>query len=202
MDEKDKKRLLTNSGIKGNVRYITITDNVSSHWEDIIKIAKENYSWWAYIYHDKDDTEKHLHILCYDKGGTTLKSHCDRFSSVIPSHMVCKVFNSRAMARYLIHKDSPEKHSYLSSEVITNNVDKLEGFLSDDTRDVMEEFRDFCAVKNGKMSPVVFLEKYRGQVSQLPFVSKISVYHKIWDIPYRDNNNNNNKEDYGKSRTL
>lgn len=193
MDEQDKKRLITNVGTRGNVRYITITDNMTEHWDEIIKIAKENYHWYAYIFHDKDDTDKHLHILLYDKGGTSLKAHCERFCSVIPSHMVCKVFNPRAMARYLIHKDSPEKYQYKQDEVITNNLDKFLGFLDDETRDVLQEFKDFQAVRRGKMSTVEFLEKYRGQMQGLPFQSKISVYHKI-DSIYCDNYNNYKKE--------
>lgn len=190
MDEQDKQRLTTTTGIKGNVRYITITDNKPEHWDDIIRIARENYHWFAYIFHDRDNTEKHLHILCYDKGGTSLKAHCDRFSSVIPSHMVCKVWNPRAMARYLIHKDNPEKAQYSVENVSTNNLDKFMGFLDDDTRDVLQEFKDFQAVRRGKMTTVEFLEKYRGQMAGLPFQSKISVYHKI-DTIY-DNNINNN----------
>lgn len=179
MDEQDKKRLLTTAGTRGNVRYITITDNKPEHWDDIIKIAKENYHWVAYIYHDRDDTEKHLHILCYDKGGTSLKAHCERFSSVIPSHMVCKVFNPRAMARYLIHKDSPDKFQYDEKQVVTNNLDKFYGFLGDEIRNVLQEFKDFQAVRHGQMTCYEFLEKYRGQLQGLPFQSKISVYHKI-----------------------
>lgn len=191
MDEQDKKRLITNVGTKGNVRYITLTVNRKEQWDDIIRIAKENYHWFAYIYHDRDDAEKHLHILCYDKGGTSLKAHCERFSGVIPSHMVCKVFNPRAMARYLIHKDSPDKFQYSEKDVCTNNLDKFYGFLEDETRDVLQEFRDFQAVRRGKMTTLEFLEKYRGQMQGLPFQSKISVYHKI-DTIY-DNNNNFNR---------
>lgn len=191
MDEQDKKRLITNVGTKGNVRYITLTVNRKEQWDDIIRIAKENYHWFAYIYHDRDDTEKHLHILCYDKGGTSLKAHCERFSGVVPSHMICKVFNPRAMARYLIHKDSPEKFQYSENDVCTNNLDKFYGFLEDETRDVLQEFKDFQAVRRGKMTTLEFLEKYRGQMQGLPFQSKISVYHKIYTI--YDNNNNFNR---------
>ena len=66
MDDNDKKRLTTRTGVRGNVRYITITDNIEEHWNDIISIGKSSYSWWAYIFHDHDDTDKHIHILLYD----------------------------------------------------------------------------------------------------------------------------------------
>lgn len=179
MDDIDKKKLLTHSGVKGNVRYITITDNIPEHWDSLISIAKTYYSWWAYIYHDKDGTDKHIHLLCYDKGGTNLKSHCNRFSSVVTSNFVEKVWSGRAMARYLIHKDDPQKHQYLPSEVFTNSVDKFESFLLDERKDILQEFKDFSAVSNGFLRVEDFLEKYRGELADLPFSQRISVFCKI-----------------------
>ena len=129
-DDLLEKHITTKHGVKGNVRYITISDNVPEHWDSIIDIGKSNYQWYAYIFHDKDkDTEKHLHILLYDEGGTTLKSHCARFASVVPSNFICKVISPRSMARYLIHRDSPEKFQYDEKLVFTNSLDKYRSFL-------------------------------------------------------------------------
>lgn len=179
MDESEKKKLLTRSGVKGNVRYITITDNIPEHWDSLISIAKTHYQWWAYIYHDKDNTDKHIHLLCYDKGGTSLKSHCDRFSSVVPSHFVEKVWNGRAMARYLIHKDDPQKHQYQVSEVFTSSKDKFASFLLDENKDVIAEYKDFISVLDGSMSVTDFLDKYRGEFSSMPFHHKLNTFYKI-----------------------
>ena len=129
MDDNDKKRLTTRTGVRGNVRYITITDNIEEHWNDIISIGKSSYSWWAYIFHDHDDTDKHIHILLYDEGGTNLSSHCNRFSSVLPSNFILKVWSPRAMARYLVHKDNPEKYQYNIDDIQTNSKDKLLSFF-------------------------------------------------------------------------
>lgn len=179
MDDADKKRLISKVGVKGNVRYITVTDNVPEHWDSIIAIAKSNYSWWAYVYHDKDDTDKHLHIMCYDKGGTSLKAHCARFSSVIPSNFVCKVYNPRAMARYLIHKDNPEKHQYQMSEIFTNSKDKLCGFFVEINSDIVEQYNDYVSVLNGFMKPLEFFEKYRGQLNETPFHHRCGLFHRL-----------------------
>lgn len=179
MDESEKKKLLTRTGVKGNVRYITITDNVPEHWDSLISIAKSHYQWWAYIYHDKDNTDKHIHLLCYDKGGTSLKSHCDRFSAVVPSHFVEKVWNGRAMARYLIHKDDPQKHQYQVSEVFTSSKDKFASFLLDENKDVITEYNDFLAVLDGSMSVTDFLDKYRGEFSSMPFHHKLNTFYKL-----------------------
>lgn len=183
MDDQDKAKLTTTVGIKGNIRYITITSNQEEQWDKIIDVAKMNYHWYAYVFHDKDDTEKHLHIMAYDKGGTSIKAHCARFEGVIPPNFVCKVRNPRAMARYLIHMDSPEKHRYQESDIVTNNTDKYHAFLEDLRTNVMEEYQDFSRVKHGLMTPEDFIDKYKSQIFDLPFQSKISVYHKIFSIP-------------------
>ena len=61
MNDKEIQLLTTTSGVKGNVRYITITDNIPDHWDTILSIIKASYTWYAYIYHDKDkDTAKHI----------------------------------------------------------------------------------------------------------------------------------------------
>lgn len=179
MDDKDKKRLTSSVGVKGNVRYITITDNMSEHWDALISIVKSSYTWYAYIYHEHDDTDKHIHILAYDEGGTTLKAHCKRFESVIPSNFVLKVFSPRAMARYLIHKDSPEKYQYNYTDIITNGKDKLAAFFKEDSGDVVELYRDFCKVQDGEMSVNQFLDKYRGDMASIPFHHKLGVMSRL-----------------------
>lgn len=194
MEDVERKKLISRSGVKGNVRYITITDNVPEHWDALISIAKTYYTWWAYIYHDKDDTSKHLHLLCYDKGGTNLKSHCNRFSSVVTSNFVEKVWSGRAMARYLIHKDDPQKHQYLPSEVFTSSVDRYERFLLDERKDILQLYKDFSAVSNGFMPVEEFIEKYRGEIADLPFSQQIGVIAKITNyLPYRSIQNGSKK---------
>lgn len=179
MDDIDRQRLTTRTGVRGNVRYITITDNVPEHWSSILSIAKSSYTWWAYIYHDQDDTQKHLHILLYDEGGTNLKSHCNRFSSVLPSNFILKVWSPRAMARYLIHKDSPNKYQYDYSLIQTNGKDKLASFFKEDSSDIVELYNDYKKVENGSMTVSSFLDKYRGELSSIPFHHKLGVITKL-----------------------
>ena len=179
MDDKEKKRLTSNVGVKGNVRYITITDNIAEHFQPLLSITKSSYTWYAYIYHEHDDTDKHIHILAYDEGGTSLKAHCKRFESVIPPNFVLKVFSPRAMARYLIHKDSPEKYQYDYNDIITNGKDKLASFFREDSGDIVELYNDFCKVQENKMPISEFLDKYRGDLAQIPFHHKIGVMSKL-----------------------
>lgn len=179
MDAKDKKRLTTTTGVRGNVRYITITDNKPEHWDEIIQIGKSCYTWYAYIFHDQDDTDTHLHILLYDEGGTNLNSHAKRFSSVVPSNFIEKVWSPRAMARYLIHKDNPEKHQYNIDAITTNSKDKLLSFFKENNSDCVDEYKDYCMVRQGQMSIEEFLDKYRGEFASMPFYHKLNIYSKL-----------------------
>lgn len=181
MEDLKKLNLTNRTGIKGNVRVITITDNVPEHWDAIIEIGKSSYDFWAYIFHDHDkDVDKHLHILLMDKGGTTLKRHCERFSSVIPSNFVEKVRSPRAMARYLVHKDQPEKFQYDYKLVQTNQPDKFMGYLVDHSFDIVSEYKDFQSLMYGQISIFDYLEKYRGEFSTMPFYQKQSFFHKLF----------------------
>ena len=157
MDNDSISRLTTTTGIKGNVRCIAICDNVEEHWEELLKITKANYQNYYYIYHDKDINEdgtlkkKHLHILAMDRGGTSFKAHCERFSSVIPSHMILKVKSPRAMARYLTHKDNLDKYQYKDSEVFTNSKEKYAQYIRNEI-DNISLYENYCLLKSGKLS--------------------------------------------------
>lgn len=186
MDEKSKKRLISRSNIKkGNVRCITITDNIPEHWDNLITIAKSYYDFWAYIYHDRDTDRdnhiigKHLHLLCFDKGGTTLKSHCGRFEGVVHPNFVEKVRAPRAMARYLIHLDDPEKFQYSRDDVITNHKDRYASYLCNHDADIVIQFQDFLKLIDGKITIYDYLDKYRGEFATMPFYQKQAFFHKI-----------------------
>lgn len=187
--EHDLLNLITGSNTKGNVRYITICDNCSKHWSSLLSIVKSNYDFWAYIYHDADKNTdgslvpKHLHILAYDSAGTTLKAHCERFSSVIPPNFICKVKSPRAMARYLIHKDNKEKHQYDIDKVETSDKDKYLLWVNgNDTSNSLDEFHDFCLVKQGKMSVDEYITKYQFEFARMTLFQKISTYDKLYKI--------------------
>ena len=187
--EHDLLKLITGSNTKGNVRYITISDNCSEHWPSLLSIVKSNYDFYAYIYHDADKNEdgslvpKHLHILAYDMSGTTLKAHCERFSSVIPPNFICKVKSPRAMARYLIHKDNKEKHQYAIDDVQTSDKDKYLLWVNgNDVSNSLDEYHDFLLVKQGKMSIDEYIQKYQFEFARLNFYQKNSLYHKLSNI--------------------
>lgn len=181
MNDKEKQMLTTNVGVRGNVRAITITDNVSEHFDSLVSIAKANYDFYAYIYHDRDETEKHIHLLCITRGGTTLKNHIERFSSVVPANFVCKVKNPRAMAKYLIHRGYPTKFQYDVKDVITNSYEKYSSMIADGYTDSKEIWRAFCDMKQGRITAEEFIDMFPSDFASMPFYQKCSLYNKIYD---------------------
>ena len=182
MNDNDKKHLTFTHKVKSNVRAITICDYVEDHFDDLISIAKSHYDFYAYVIHDKDENEsgKHIHLLCMCKGGTSLPAHCRRFESVIPANFVCVVKSPRAMARYLIHKDNPEKYQYSFDEIVSNDLDKCASYISD-IQDSKQVWSDFVKVKSGQLSVEDFLEIYRSEFYSMPFYQKVSLYNKFYD---------------------
>lgn len=185
MNDKEKQLLTTRVGVKGNVRAITITDNVPDHWPSLLNVVRAMYEFYAYIYHDKDVDDdgklidKHIHILAVEKGGTTLKSHCERFSGIVPANFVCKVKNPRAMAKYLIHKGYDDKYRYAVTEVKTNNFARYQGMISDGSRDVKELWSDYQKVRAGQLSVLDYLELYRTEFESMPFYQKNALMERL-----------------------
>lgn len=175
---------------KGNIRYITLSDNNPEHFDSLIRIAR-SYNFYAGIIHDKDidddgnPKKPHLHLVCYDKGGTTLKAHCERFSSVLPSNFICKVIAPKGAVRYLTHIDYPSKAQYKDSDIITNNMSFYKKCVecSPDSR---SEFGDMKLVCQGKMSMDEFVEKYADEIGGMNFYQRISIYEKLLKFNYKE----------------
>lgn len=186
MEDSERKKLTTRVNTRrGNCRVITISDNVPEHWEDLIFIAKSSYDFYAYIFHDKDVDEngelipKHLHLLCIDKGGTTFKRHCERFSSVIAANFIEKGTSPRALARYLTHKDSPKKFQYSYDDIVCNQPDRLASFYRDTSSDAWSEYLDYCKLLNGTFPIEDYFKKYAADFAGMPFYQKHSLFHRI-----------------------
>lgn len=183
MDTQEHQRLhytTNNKSLRGNVKCIDITDNVPEHWESLISLAKIYYSRYAYIYHVSDIQKKHIHLVCYDKGGTTLKCHCQRFSSVLPSNFIERTKSPRSMLRYLTHIDFKDKEQYSVSDIITNDEAWVMNAY-DDKPDNIALFEDWEAIRTGKMKASDFIKKYSTQFYSMPFYQQIRLNNLLLD---------------------
>lgn len=77
----------------------------------------KSYKNWAYIKHQPESNEKHshYHFIIYLDNATTIQSISKKTG--VPSNYIQYVKNIRAMCRYLIHFDDPEKFQYSLSDV-------------------------------------------------------------------------------------
>lgn len=100
--------------------FIVYPESAPTDWEHLL--ASECVPAIISPLHDKDlnpdNTPKkpHWHVLLMysgPKSQTQVQAVCDKLNATIP----VPVANLQGMARYLIHKDNPEKYQYDSTEI-------------------------------------------------------------------------------------
>ena len=149
---------------------------------------------YLYICHncDTSDTEPvsvHYHFLVWGNP-RRFKDWANAFSipndseNAIPPHMFCKVMNVRGLARYLIHKDSPDKYQY-SSECVKGSPNGLAFFeqclIDRESLSFDDEVKDFYALRQGIMSPQEFLKKYSYYYARESFGSRMRIYASVFE---------------------
>ena len=85
----------------------------SYHYKfDSLLFNLKSYKYWAYIKHMPQSTEKevHFHFIIKLDNATTIDSISKKLG--IPKNYIQYVRNERAMCRYLIHFDDPQKLPY------------------------------------------------------------------------------------------
>lgn len=126
---------------------------------------------WAYIRHDKDDSE-HVHYHYYIEFPNPRS-----FSSVandlgIPVTMLQKVFDKKGILQYLTHENAPDKHHYEQSQIVTNMNFEQE---IDTGYDFMQLAQDYWDLRHGKLNYFDFLEKYKTYIVRQSFSSQLKV---------------------------
>ena len=84
--------------------------------------ALHGFKYWAWVHHQPEDreTKDHYHILIKLDNATTIDSISKKTG--IPTYHIQYVRNIRAMCRYMIHLDDPDKIQYSIDDV---HVSKL-----------------------------------------------------------------------------
>ena len=150
---------------------------------DNIKKFISEFPFYSYILHrpDSECDRTHIHFLLNVRGTRKVKDvaeilHCD-YGDV----QKCRSQNN--YARYMLHlgRDDKEDH-YSIEEIVTNNLDRFEGFLAEFTPSVNNIYADFCSLRSGKISRQDFVDKYKGEISRLNFyqTSRSKNQHKCY----------------------
>lgn len=130
---------------------IILNASCGNEIEDLTLIAcrklNEIYGYkYAYIVHDNDKDEIgnfktiHSHIVLWKGGKTRKTTLINKLSEILnqnPNTISVDVCVSvKSSVRYLIHRDSPEKHQYLCGEIDSNAFEEVTNFLEDVDNDI------------------------------------------------------------------
>lgn len=103
-----------------NWTFVLYEDSAPINWRDMID--NEHIEWIESPWHDKDINadgtakKKHKHILLLFGGVKSyeqVKEITDKLGQPIPQ----RTHNAKAMVRYMVHMDNPEKAQYKSSDI-------------------------------------------------------------------------------------
>lgn len=162
---------------------------------------------WGYIIHNKDvkdglPVEPHLHVAIEFVNPRSIEAIADELG--IPPHMIEKTRSKRAIFRYLVHRDNPEKVQYSLSDIIANFnysiyfVDKV-----DEMERVVEAWKDYKALEKGEISPFEYVKRrqiYLVKLNEwqlLQFfanINHIEARGLVYKCRVRSSNHNHNKE--------
>lgn len=106
-----------------NWTFVLYEDSAPSDWVDILD--NEHIEWIESPWHDKDynadgtSKKKHKHILLLFGGVKSyeqVKEITDKLGQPIPQ----RTHNAKAMVRYMVHMDNPEKAQYNQSDIVAH----------------------------------------------------------------------------------
>ena len=147
---------------------------------DNIKHFITEFPFYSYIIHspDVDSDSIHIHFLLNVRGTRKIKDVAEILHCSYGDVQKCRSQNN--YARYMLHLDRDDKKDHYSvSDVITNDIDRFESFLSSIRPSVNNLYSDFCSLRSGKISRQDFVDKYKGDISSLNFYQKVRVFKDI-----------------------
>lgn len=118
---------------------------------------------WAYICHDKDDSNHvHYHLYVEYDNPRSFASVANELH--IPVNQLQGVISKRGILSYLTHDNEPDKHHYDESEIFSN-FDIVEEKKEDEV-DVMAEAMDYYKMRMGQMTYIEFLQRHQKSISR------------------------------------
>lgn len=168
--------------------YITFSINNEKQIDDVIEILPD-FKFYAYIFHDKDKDDdgnlKKKHLHCFIRNHPlTLSAWSNKLG--IPENMLEIPRSYRACARYLIHADQPDKYQYDINQVVSNDLDYYKTKYFDEKISIEEQFNDFLALRQGRMTPIDFMKKYRHEFANVGFVQRLKGFDYITNNYLKD----------------
>lgn len=118
---------------------------------------------WAYILHDKDKTDPHIHIICtfkQNKSFNAVKKLIVPLDGEKPQNTLAYLMDNKTEAYiYLDHRNEPDKHRYGENEIVTNDRSYFIGGVSKNIENA-EFVDDLIALHRKKISLRSMAVKY------------------------------------------
>lgn len=161
------------------VRYVTFSIVHNNGYLQKRIVDLYSHAKYAWIKHDQDNSDHvHTHYVLLFPNPVSMRAIADDLELPLP--MIEKVISKRGILDYLTHENQSEKHHYDLS-LVQANFDINEEKKRDESIDVKQLFRHFCQVRNGEMTPDMFLDIYAVYCKNLAFPSLLQVCSRLFD---------------------
>lgn len=130
-----------------NFSCVTYADveSVQAWLDDNCQIVKH----YAYIVHDKDDCEKHIHLILLLYNNKTCSALFKTFKNTFNCNtLVEPLHDTQSCYEYLIHKNNNDKYQYSKNDIITDNktffdtLEKNEKYITDNSIGIISDLLD------------------------------------------------------------
>lgn len=115
---------------------------------------------YAYIYHDKDESEPHYHLYVHFTSRRRLNwlEH-EKLTHTFQQNVMCeRVIDVNQLFLYFLHRNNPEKYQYDLKDIKSNyNFLDVEENSKDDNAEILE---NIMAIVERKLTWSEFLKRY------------------------------------------
>ncbi len=131
-----------------NYTFVAYPDSAPADWEQIIDSF--HIAWVRSPLHDKDvnpdGTQKkpHWHVMIAFDGPKT-QEQAQEIANSVNATIVQDVKSTRAMIRYMIHMDNPEKAQYSKSDIACHGGFDLEDMLQTSNQTKLDVLKEILA---------------------------------------------------------
>lgn len=145
---------------KGNNNYSNYSLIVYDKSDLDYIIRMKTVDKYAYIYHDKDESEPHFHLYIHFVSRRRLNwlEH-EKLTHTFKQNVMCeRVIDVNQLFLYFLHRNSPEKYQYHVKDIISNyNFLDTNENSKDDNADILE---CIIAIVERKLTWSEFLKRY------------------------------------------
>ena len=142
---------------------------------------------YAYIYHDKDESEPHYHLYVHFTSRRRLKwLEYEKLTHTFAQNVMCeRVIDVNQLFLYFLHRNNPEKYQYSIEDIVSNyNFMDVQENEKDDNADILE---GIIAIVERRLTWSEFLKRYPKLIFSMSNIKRtydvlFSEYYKMSNL--------------------